>query len=74
MKYQELSKKWQEKALQMEINYVQNCVIEIANDNKVKPWFINKDSEEVQDAIRNNEYDFETDEYTKKVSLIRTYK
>ena len=70
MKYKSLPKQWQRIALQMEIEWYQNAVNDIAKHEHVKPWAITKDSQEVQDAISgDHEYVIIKDEHTNQSKL-----
>ena len=71
MKYIELSSHWKNQALKMIIDFYQTGVNEIANSENVKSWKITKNSQEVQDAKEEWEFEIETDEVTGKQYLSR---
>jgi hypothetical protein len=71
MKYIELSSHWKNQALKMIIDFYQMGVNEIANSENVKSWKITKNSQEVQDAKEEWEFEIETDEVTGKQYLSR---
>ena len=55
----------------MIIDFYQMGVNEIANSENVKSWKITKNSQEVQDAKEEWEFEIETDEVTGKQYLSR---
>jgi hypothetical protein len=70
MKYSELPKKWQKVALQREIEYCQEGVNQIAKDEKVDPWEVTKDSQEVKDSIDlDRKYALVKNECTNRIKL-----
>jgi hypothetical protein len=71
MKYIELSSHWKNQALKMIIDFYQTGVNEIAKNENIKSWKITKNSQEVQDAKEEWEFEIETDEITEKKYLIR---
>ena len=71
MKYIELSSHWKNQALKMIIDFYQTGVNEIAKSENVESWKITKNSQEVQDAKEEWEFEIETDEVTGKQYLSR---
>jgi len=70
MKYKSLPKQWQRIALQMEIKSYQESVNQLAKHEYVEPWIITKDSQEVQDAINDdNEYVIIKNKHTNQSKL-----
>ena len=71
MKFANLSSNWKNQALKMIICTYQDRVNEIAKNENVKSWKITKNSQEVQDAKEEWEFEIETDEVTGKQYLSR---
>jgi hypothetical protein len=65
MKYSELpSKELKSEAIALEIACYTEAVAELAQDNNVEPWEINEESQEIQDAILNHEYEIEQNKFS----------
>lgn len=74
MKYKDIPAWLKPQVIQMEVDYYQNGVNEIAAQEGIEPWKITENSQEVIEALQNHEYELIQDRHNKAIYVERIFR